>query len=145
MDSSIEPKEYELAVLSADEAYEVSFASGIEVLQKEGPKSVPLGYAIKKHISAFLRAYVLRMLPQTAAGLNRVVEADQAVLRHLLVTPPIVVRRRERETEVREKGEPVRPTSPESVSNAALEAVLENIQGNAKSDAGDEPRLNESQ
>ena len=131
MESFVEAKEYELAVIAADEAYEVCLPAGIEVLQSEGPKPVPLGYAIRKHAPGFLRVYTLRMMPAVAAELNLAVEGDQSVLRHILVTPPIVARRRE--PVAREKGEAVRPVSPESVSNAALEAALETMLENKAS------------
>lgn len=120
-----EKREYELAVLAVDEGYETPIGKDIEVVQKDGPKSVPLAYPIKKHLSAYLRVYILRALPQAADELNKSVEADQLVLRHLLITPPIAVRRREVPAGEREaKAEAVRPTSPEAVSNAALEAAL---------------------
>ena len=125
MESFVEAKEYELAVVTADEAYEVSLPAGVEVLQAEGPKPIALGYVIEKHASGFLRVYTLRMMPAVAAELNLAVEGDQSVLRHLLLTPPIAARRRE--PVAREKGEAVRPVSPESVSNAALEAALETM------------------
>lgn len=120
-----EKREYELAVLAIEEGYETPISKDIEILQKDGPKSVALAYPIKKHLSAYLRVYILRALPQAADELNKSVEADQAVLRHLFITPPIAVRRREVPASEREaKAEAVRPTSPEAVSNAALEAAL---------------------
>jgi len=120
-----EKREYELAVLAMEEGYETPMAQDIEVVQKDGPKSVPLAYPIKKHLSAYMRVYIVRALPQAAAELNKSVEADQSVLRHILITPPIAVRRREVPAGEREaKAEAVRPTSPEAVSNAALEAAL---------------------
>ncbi len=119
-------KEYELAVITAGEAEAVTFGAGIEMVQKDGPKPIALGYAIKKHASAFLWVYVFNALPAVADELNKVVSADQGILRHLMITPAIMARRRE---PVREQkiADSVRPVSPEAVSNKALEAALENI------------------
>ena len=119
-------KEYELAVLAAGEAEQVAFPAGIEIVQKDGPKPVALGYAIKKHASAFLWVYVFNAAPEAADLLNKAVAADQSVLRHLMITPAIMARRREPAHE-QKPAETSRPVSPEAVSNAALEAALENM------------------
>ncbi len=128
-----EKREYELAVIAANEADEVVFGAGIEMVQKEGPKPIALAYPIKKHLSAYMRVYVFRALPADADLLNKSVEADQSILRHLMITPAIAVRRESRAHETRPRAEAVRPNSPEAVSNAALEAALETIQGTDES------------
>ena len=103
--------------------------TGIELIKKEGPKSVPLGYPIKKHESAFLAVYVVKATPEDAVAMEEVVRTNATVLRHILITPPVMKRRRDARAEKSEKREEVRPASPEAVSNAALEAALETIQG----------------
>ena len=127
MDSVKEKKEYELAVLTVGETEAVAFGAGIEMVQKDGPKPVALGYAIKKHQSAFLWVYVFNALPSDADELNKIVSADQGILRHLMVTPAVMSRRREPAHEAKSAQADVRPVSPEAVSNEALEAALENI------------------
>ncbi len=119
-------KEYELAVITAGEAEAVTFGVGIEMVQKDGPKPVALGYPIKKHASAFLWVYVFRALPAVADELNKAVSTNQGILRHLMITPAIMARRREPARESKAT-DTVRPVSPEAVSNKALEVALESI------------------
>ncbi len=128
-----EKREYELAVIAAEESYEAVFGATIEIVQKEGPKPIALAYPIKKHLSAYMRVYVFQALPADAATLNASIEADQSILRHMMITPAIAVRRESRAHEAKPRGEAVRPNSPEAVSNAALEAALETIQGTDES------------
>lgn len=124
---------YELAVLSVRETDTIAFNSAIELIKKEGPKSVSLGYPIQKHESAFLTVYVVKAKPEDAVKMEEAVRTDAAVLRHILISPPVMTRRRDARAEKSEKREEARPASPEAVSNAALEAALETIQGTNKS------------
>lgn len=131
MDSAVEKKDarlYELAVLTVSGKEEFSLGANIEVVRKDGPKSVPLGYPIKKHESAYLTVYVVKCSPEDALVMEEAVRTNAAVLRHILITPPVVTRRRDAREPKAEKPE-ARPLSPEAVSNAALEAALETIQG----------------
>ena len=135
MDFTVEKRDarlYELAVVTATDTIELSFGAGIEVIKKDGPKSVPLGYPIKKHKSAYLTVYILKASPDDAVIMEEAVRTNAAVVRHILVTPPIMTRRRDSREPKAEKQE-VRPLSPEAVSNAALEAALETIQGTHES------------
>lgn len=132
MDSVAEKRDarlYELAVLAVRETDAIAFSPEIELIKKEGPKSVPLGYPIKKHESAFLTVYVVSATPEDAVIMAETVRINAAVLRHIVITPPVMTRRRDARAEKSDKREEVRPASPESVSNAALEAALETIQG----------------
>ena len=120
---------YELTVLTTHETDAIAFGPEIELIKKEGPKSVPLGYPIKKHESAFLAVYVVQATPEDAVLMEEAVRINTAVLRHILITPPVMTRRRDARVEKSEKREETRSASPEAVSNAALEVALETIQG----------------
>lgn len=125
-------RDYEIAVLMAHEADEPSWGENIAIIQKEGPKNVSLAYPIKKHLSATLRVYIIRCLPQAAQALNALLGSSQAIVRHLLITPPIMTRRRMPQSVVREsvpapQGGLAKPVPPEMVSNKTLEEVLEKI------------------
>ncbi len=131
MDSAVEKRDarlYELAVLTVSDKTELSLGTNIEVVRKDGPKSVPLGYPIKKHESAYLTVYVVKASPEDAVVMEEVVRTNTAVLRHILITPPVMTRRRDAREPKADKQE-TKPSSPEAVSNAALEAALETIQG----------------
>lgn len=131
MDSAVEKRDarlYELAVLTVSDKVELTFGADIEVVRKDGPKSVPLGYPIEKHESAFLTVYVIKASPEDAVIMEEIVRTNTAVLRHILITPPVMTRRRDAREPKADKQE-TRPMSPEAVSNAALEAALETIQG----------------
>lgn len=131
MDSAVEKRDvrlYELAVLTVSDKVELALGANVEVVKKDGPKSVPLGYPIKKHESAYLTVYVVKASPEDAVIMEEVVRTNTAVLRHILITPPVMTRRRDPREPKPEKVE-TRPMSPEAVSNAALEAALETIQG----------------
>ena len=131
MDSAVEKRDarlYELAVLTVSDKTELSLGTNIEVVRKDGPKSVPLGYPIKKHESAYLTVYVVKATPEDAVVMEEVVRTNTAVLRHILITPPVMTRRRDAREPKADKQE-TKPLSPEAVSNAALEAALETIQG----------------
>lgn len=131
MDSAAEKKDarlYELAVLTVSDKDVLELGANVEVVRKDGPKSVPLGYPIKKHESAYLTVYVVKASPEDALVMEEAVRINTAVLRHILITPPVMTRRRDAREPKAEKQE-VRPSSPEAVSNAALEAALETIQG----------------
>lgn len=135
MDSVVEKKDvrpYELAVLAVSDSVELNLGENIEVMRKDGPKSVPLGYPIKKHESAFLTVYIIHAAPSDAVLMEEAVRTNTSVLRHLLITPPVITRRGDSCDEKAEKQE-VRPSSPEAVSNAALEVALETIQGTNES------------
>ncbi len=132
MDSAVEKKDtrlYELAVLTVGDKDELQFGAGIEVAKKEGPKSVPLGYPINKHESAFLTVYTVQASPEDAVAMEEAVRINTAVLRHIMITPPVMTSRRDAREPKAGKREEVKPLSPEAVSNAALEAALETIQG----------------
>ena len=124
---------YELAVLTTHETDAIAFGPAIELIKKEGLKSVPLGYPIKKHESAFLAVYVVQATPEDAVLMEEAVRINTAVLRHILITPPVMTRRRDARVEKSEKREETRSPSPEAVSNAALEVALETIQGTNES------------
>lgn len=131
MDSAVEKRDarmYELAVLTVSDKAELALGANIEVVRKDGPKSVPLGYPIKKHESAYLTVYVIKASPEDAVIMEEVVRTNTAVLRHILITPPVMTRRRDAREPKADKQE-TKPSSPEAVSNAALEAALETIQG----------------
>lgn len=131
MDSAVEKKDarlYELAVLTVSDKTELALGANIEVVRKDGPKSVPLGYPIKKHESAYLTVYVVKASPEDALVMEEAVRINTAVLRHILITPPVMTRRRDAREPKADKQE-TKPLSPEAVSNAALEAALETIQG----------------
>lgn len=135
MDSAVEKRDvrlYELAVLTVSNAVELALGANVEVVRKDGPKSVPLGYPIKKHESAYLTVYVVKTSPEDALIMEEAVRINTAVLRHILITPPVMTRRRDAREPKADKQE-TRPLSPEAVSNAALEAVLETIQGTNES------------
>ena len=119
---------YELAVLMVSDKTELALGANIEVVRKDGPKSVPLGYPIKKHESAYLTVYVVKASPEDAVVMEELVRTNTAVLRHILITPPVMTRRRDAREPKADKQE-TKPLSPEAVSNAALEAALETIQG----------------
>ena len=119
---------YELAVLTVSDKTELALGANIEVVRKDGPKSVPLGYPIKKHESAYLTVYVVKASPEDALVMEEAVRINTAVLRHILITPPVMTRRRDAREPKADKQE-TKPLSPEAVSNAALEAALETIQG----------------
>lgn len=127
-----DPREYELAVVLVSELHEPSFASDIEIIQKDGPKSVVLAYPIKKHTSAFLRVYLLRCRGAVAKELASVLRHDAAIIRYLLITPPIVTSRKNtyvesEHTEEQIKTVSVVPARAEAISNEALEEALEKI------------------
>jgi len=131
MDSAVEKRDarlYELAVLTVSDKDVLELGANIEVVRKDGPRSVPLGYPIKKHESAFLTVYTLKAAPEDALIMEESVRTNTAVLRHILITPPVMTRRRDAREPKADKQE-TRPASPEAVSNAALEAALETIQG----------------
>ena len=131
MDSVVEKRDarlYELAVLTVSDKTVLELGANIEVVKKEGPKSVPLGYPIKKYESAFLTIYVVKTSPEDVVVMEESVRTNTAVLRHILITPPVMTRRRDAREPKAEKLE-TKPFSPEAVSNAALEAALETIQG----------------
>ena len=131
MDSAVEKRDarmYELAVLMVSDKTELALGANIEVVRKDGPKSVPLGYPIKKHESAYLTVYVVKATPEDAVVMEDLVRTNTAVLRHILITPPVMTRRRDAREPKADKQE-TKPLSPEAVSNAALEAALETIQG----------------
>ena len=131
MDSAVEKRDarlYELAVLTVSDKTELALGANIEVVRKDGPKSVPLGYPIKKHESAYLTVYVVKASPEDAVVMEELVRTNTAVLRHILITPPVMTRRRDAREPKADKQE-TKPLSPEAVSNAALEAALETIQG----------------
>lgn len=131
MDSAVEKRDarlYELAVLTVSDKTELALGANIEVVRKDGPKSVPLGYPIKKHESAYLTVYVVKASPEDALVMEEAVRINTAVLRHILITPPVMTRRRDAREPKADKQE-TKPLSPEAVSNAALEAALETIQG----------------
>lgn len=135
MDSAVEKRDarlYELAVLTVSDKTELALGANVEVVCKDGSKSVPLGYPIKKHESAFLTVYVVKCSPEDALVMEEAVRTNTAVLRHILITPPVMTRRGDRREPKAEKPE-TRPLSPEAVSNAALEAALETIQGTHES------------
>lgn len=135
MDSAVEKRDarlYELAVLTVSDKTELSLGANIEVVRKDGPKSVPLGYPIKKHESAYLTVYVVKASPEDALVMEEAVRSNTAVLRHILITPPVMTRRRDAREPKADKQE-TKPSSPEAVSNAALEAALETIQGTNES------------
>lgn len=135
MDSAVEKKDarlYELAVLTVSDKDVLELGTDIEVVRKDGPKSVPLGYPIKKHESAFLTVYVVKAAPEDALVMEEAVRTNTHVLRHILITPPVMTRRGDRREPKADKQE-TRPLSPEAVSNAALEAALETIQGTNES------------
>lgn len=124
---------YELAVLCVNEADEPSFPVGIRVVQKEGPRSVPLAYPIKKHQSAFLRVYIIECAASAVRELAEGLNHSAAVIRHLLITPPIVTRRKqavareEAGADLAKVAAGLTPARPEAVSNEALEEALEKI------------------
>lgn len=125
-------RDYEVAVLMANDTDEPSFEGGIAVIQKEGPQMVALAYPIKNHASATLRVYIIRCAPNIARGLDASLKSHQAIIRHLIITPPVMTSRRMPQSVVRErepilKNEPAKPASSEAVSNKTLEEVLEKI------------------
>ena len=131
MDSVVEKRDarlYELAVLTVSNTAELALGANVEIVRKDGPKSVPLGYPIKKHESAYLTVYVIKASPEDAVVMEEAVRINTAVLRHILITPPVMTRRRDAREPKADKQE-TKPLSPEAVSNAALEAALETIQG----------------
>lgn len=135
MDSVVEKKDarlYELAVLTAGNNNILEFHANVEIIKKEGPKSVPLGYPIKKHESAYLTVYVVKTSPEDAVAIEKSVRTNMTVLRHILITPPVMTRRRDAREPKVDKQE-MKPLSPEAASNAALEAALETIQGTNES------------
>ena len=136
MDSVVEKRDarlYELAVLMVSDKDGLQFGADIEVVKKEGPKSVPLGYPINKHESAFLTVYTIKASPEDAVAMAEAVRINTAVLRHIMITPPVMTSRRDAREPKAGKREEVKPLSPEAVSNAALEAALETIQGTNES------------
>ena len=126
-----EKREYELAVLMANEAEAPSFGDGVEVVRTEGPKTISLAYPIKKHTSVALFVYILRCLPEVAAGLNASLQSQHSILRHLLITPPIHARRGPEPIvplpEKKEEKVIPRPAQPDTITNQALEEALEKI------------------
>lgn len=125
-------REYEIAVLFVNELDEPVFGRDIEIIQKDGPKLVALAYPIKKHRSAFLRVYLLRCAGVAAQELAIALNRDQKIIRHLLITPPIIKRHKDKHAEEEYKEEPVKtahamPAHPAAVSNEALEEALEKI------------------
>lgn len=123
---------YELAVLTVSDKEILSLGANIEIVKQDGPKSVPLGYPIKKHESAYLTIYVIKASPEDAVVMEEIVRTNTSILRHILITPPVMTRRRDAREPKVDKQE-VKPSSPEAVSNAALEAALETIQGTNES------------
>ncbi len=128
-----EKRDYELTVLMADEAEAPLLGDGVEVVHADGPKMVSLAYQIKKHASAFLRVYILRCVPAAAMALNVSLQSQRAIVRYLLITPPIRTSRRPApggfKEEPAEKIEKAvsRPPQPETITNQALEQALEKI------------------
>ncbi len=125
-------RDYEIAVLFANETEEPLWDAGITVIQKEGPKTVTLAYPIKNYASATLRVYIVRCAPHVAQGLDASLKSHQAIIRHLIIMPPVMTRRRMpqpvvREREPIEKNESPKPASSDVVSNKTLEEVLEKI------------------
>ena len=125
-------REYELAALFVNELDEPSWGPNVEIIQKDGPKSVTLAYPIHQHGSAFLRVYLLRCTGVVARGLGTALNQDQKIIRHLLITPPIVTRRKDKRAEEEYIEEPAKtahatPAHPTAVSNEALEEALEKI------------------
>ncbi len=131
-------RDYEVAVLMANETEEPLWGESIAVVQKEGSKVVQLAYPIKKHLSATLRVYVIRCAPAVAHALHASLQSHHGIIRHLLITPPLMTRRRASHAVVRSgermvKNESAKPASSEMVSNQALEEVLEKILKNNES------------
>lgn len=128
-------REYEIAVIMAQDVDEPIFGPAIQVMQKDGPKAVVLRYAIKKHTSGFLRTYIARCVPAVAHELNASLQSNKAVIRHLLITPPTITRRRDIQTREqslgKQEGEKVEtmvsPVRAEAISNEALEQALGKI------------------
>ncbi len=134
-------REYEIAVIMTNDADEPIFSSAIQVIQKDGPKAVVLGYAIKKHTSGFLRIYIVRCVPAVAHELNGSLQSNKAVIRHLLITPPTITRRRDipmrEQSPGKQEGEKIEtmasPARSEAISNEALEQALGKILENNES------------
>ena len=133
MDVADDLRDYEIAVLMANELDEPLFGEGVEIVEKEGPKAIQLAYPIKKHASASLRVYVVRCSPENAAGIAALLKSNASVIRHLLITPPIVPRRRiapaadAGERSVPKSDSAKQAGSSSAVSNQALEAALTKI------------------
>lgn len=125
-------REYEVAALFVNELDEPVFGGDINIIQKDGPKLVALAYPIKKHRSAFLRVYLLQCTGVVAQELEMALNHDQKIIRHLLITPPIMTRRKDKHVEGEYEQESaktayVTPAHPTAVSNEALEEALEKI------------------
>lgn len=125
-------REYEVAALFVNELDEPVFGGDINIIQKEGPKLVALAYPIKKHRSAFLRVYLVQCAGVAAQELAMSLNHDQKIIRHLLITPPIMTRRTDKRAEEKYEEEPAKtahatPAHPAAVSNEALEEALEKI------------------
>lgn len=125
-------REYEVAALFVNELDEPVFGGDITIIQKDGPQLVALAYPIKKHRSAFLRVYLLQCARVAAQALAHALNHDQKIIRHLLITPPIVTRRKDKRAEGELKEESATmaratPAHPTAVSNEVLEEALEKI------------------
>lgn len=122
-------KEYELAILADSEAAEPEIdkflsdpSFGAEVIGKEAAGPVQLAYPIKKHSSAALIVYYLRMPPEGAVKLKNGLAFQATVLRSLLITPPI------KRVNVRKKPDLVKKAGPEMSSTEELAKTLEQLQ-----------------
>lgn len=125
-------REYEVAALFINELDEPLFGENVKIIQKDGPKLVALAYPIKKHQSAFLRVYRLKCAGVVAQELAKALNHDQKIIRHLLITPPIMTRRKDKRAAGEHKEEPAKTAyemlaRPAVVSNEALEEALEKI------------------
>lgn len=121
-------REYEIPVLMLDEKSEPLFGEGVEIIHTEGPRSILLSYPIKKHASAFLRVYIVRCAPDSAVGLTARLSNQDIVLRSMIITPPVITRRRPtQELRKEQVVAEVKPPRAEAITNEALEEALEKI------------------
>jgi len=123
-------KSYELAVILANEADEPQITTLIgqdKISFRDGPRAINFSYPIKKQTSGLLYIYQFSSPSDKAEELRRQLDQEPAILRSLLITPPLQPSRvqppRKEETTIE-----VKPVVPEgAITNEALEQALKEI------------------
>ncbi len=126
-------KEYELAYLVEDEARvsapkELVRAAGGEIRNEGQASRIRLAYPVKHQTEAFFGFLQFMLEPAGAKELEKSLNADNRILRSLIITPPPMKETR-RPSEAPAEGRPPRPqeSRPMPLSNEALEKKIEEI------------------
>ena len=135
-----EKRDYELSFVLKNKEGESSIESllkqySAEVFYKAPATETRLAYAIKKQTQAYFGYLQFRVVPDAVDKIMESLKLNPAVLRSLVVVPPVLKEskiKQARKDEVvvsrRKLSEPTMPVAPSGVlSNEALEEKLEEI------------------